>query len=73
VKFSAKIDSKASAITPTCSKISTSPSIWGTTRRLAGIEFFNGIGQTRTSLPIGLMACSSVGSTSRSAGGLPAE
>jgi len=28
---------------------------------------------TRTSLPIGLMDCSSVGSTSRSAGGLPAE
>jgi hypothetical protein len=45
VKFSAKIDSKASAITPTCSKIPTSPSIRGAIKRLAGIEFFNGIGQ----------------------------
>jgi len=56
VKFSAKIDSKASAITPTCSKISTSPSIWGTTRRLAGIEFFNGIDPNRSSATVGYRA-----------------
>jgi hypothetical protein len=46
-KISAKIDSKASAITPVRKKIPPPPSIWAR-RRLDGIEFFNGIGQERS-------------------------